>query len=522
MTDKKPFARGLSWLMILLLFLGLLAPAAGLALKQGPPKVALIPLDSRPVNTDLPRQLAKVGGFELTLPPRDRLDLFLTPSDGPALMEWLQTQLKEQDLLVIHLNELLFGGLIGSRSPQAYGDSLSDKMEQLQVLLQDNRTSQVHLVYVLPRLLPSQYDKEMWAWSTQLSTYAQLRHQGSKSALEPALQAQAEDLVREIPEEILATYDSLYRAAEEVGRTLLEWSGKGLVNEVVIGLDDAAPFGPNVEIYETLQALKEESSLEQVRFLHGADELAGLILAAQLLQPQNQDTLQVHFLNPEDQDKVFPYEALPVGVHLQEKIDYLYAPRSGKESSDTTKHLIVHTHLAQDEGAAQAFLAMRKTLSPGLVGLGDVAKTNGSDPLLLQSLLPFGLYRQVEAYAGWNTAGNALGTVLAQLHFHEKGRTLKGPAQRQALEAQQQLQDLRLYDDYVFQTQVRPVFDHWSREQGLGYYSFEAQWPRANEKLQLLMEEAIAGNPHLPRVEGKGLSFSFPWPRSFELQVTSS
>lgn len=522
MSHKSPLARGLSWLVILLIFLGLLTPTVRLALAQQPAKVALIPLDSRPVNTDLPRQLAAAGGFELTLPPRDILDLFLTPSKGPALMEWLEIQLKEQDLLVIHLNELTFGGLIGSRSPEAYQDASLAALDQLGELLQNKTHCRVHLVYVLPRLLPSQYDEAMWAWSKELSTLAQLRHQETIMTLEPALQAQLQQLAQEVPQEVLATYDSLYHAAEFVGRRLLDWADQGLVEEVVIGLDDAAPFGPNVEIYETLQKLKAEESLEQASFLHGADELAGLILAAQLLHPQNQDALQVHFLNPEDQGKVFPYEALAVSVHLQEKIDYLYRPRSSKEETVIPKHLVVHTKLAEDQSAAQAFLAMRQSLPYGLVGLGDVAKTNGSDPLLIQSLLPSGLYTQVEAYAGWNTAGNTLGTVLTHLHFYEKGRTLKGPAQRQALEAHRQIQVVRLYDDYVFQTQVRPVFDAWSREQGLGYYSFESQWPQANEKLQTLMEEAIASNPDLPEFKGKRITFSFPWPRSFEVLIVSS
>jgi hypothetical protein len=48
------------------------------------------------------------------------------------------------------------------------------------------------------------------------------------------------------------------------------------------------------------------------------------------------------------------------------------------------------------------------------VAIADVAFVNGSDLILGMQLIQHPEISQLAAYGGWNTAGNALGTVLAQ------------------------------------------------------------------------------------------------------------
>ena len=53
-----------------------------------------------------------------------------------------------------------------------------------------------------------------------------------------------------------------------------------------------------------------------------------------------------------------------------------------------------------------------------LVALADVAFVNGADLFLGRQLMQTGLAARLLAYAGWNTAGNTLGTVLAHAVLH--------------------------------------------------------------------------------------------------------
>jgi hypothetical protein len=511
----------------------------------------MVPLDSRPVNTDLPQQLAEIGGLHVALPPASLLDQFLTPSDRSGLMEWLKNQASESDLLVLHLNELLFGGLIQSRTDAQYQDA-ETKMAELEALLAAPGISsrKVILVYVLPRLLPSQYDPAMWAYQDALCAYSRLRHQLSEDPGNPALTKALGEQQAGIPREILAHYDTLFLQAAQVGKRMLDWADEGLADEVVIGLDDAAPFGMNVQVFQGLRAASEGQ--DQVYFLHGADELASLIIARSALAPQDSESLQPVFLTPGDESLVPPYEAASLKETFEEKKHYLYAPlaseqvppfvrsirgtdeshRNARPSAARPKYVVVHSRADLDASkinrAWQQVAELRKA-SPNsfLIGLADTARINGASKAFIDGIGLASIYHYTDAYAGWNTAGNSMGTVISHLLFLEKGQALRGSGRSAALEAHQRLQKLRLIDDYLFQIQVRNAFNQWAQANGYAYLSFGDRWPEANAKLQSMMEEALSPYPGLLLDNADGGSqgayrFTFPWPRSFELHIQSA
>jgi hypothetical protein len=160
--------------------------------------------------------------------------------------------------------------------------------------------------------------------------------------------------------------------------------------------------------------------------------------------------------------------------------------------------------------------------------LADIARVNGSWPPLIASIGPDRLYQYVDVYAGWNTAGNSLGTVMSHLLFWEAAQAFTGPAMQKAAARHEDLQKLRLIDDYFFQTQVRPALIDWTTREGFPYLTFGGRWMEANEKLQELMETALADWPQLMPAESPGdlrpgqaypYRFSFPWPRSFEIWI---
>lgn len=89
------------------------------------PRVAYIPLDNRPVNQDRVIYLAQSIGIELLIPEehlyRTALDNMQPNPDGStlgnreALLEWLREADKTCDAFVISLDQMLSGGLVGSR-----------------------------------------------------------------------------------------------------------------------------------------------------------------------------------------------------------------------------------------------------------------------------------------------------------------------------------------------------------------------------------------------------------------------
>ena len=75
-------------------------------------RIALLPLDSRPCNTQYPQVLGAMGGYEVILPPEAALDDFLQPAESQALWQWLEETAGDCPQVIIFTNELFNGGLI--------------------------------------------------------------------------------------------------------------------------------------------------------------------------------------------------------------------------------------------------------------------------------------------------------------------------------------------------------------------------------------------------------------------------
>ena len=79
-------------------------------------RIALLPLDERPVNITLPRQIAAIGGAELLLPPRRMLPDLRQPGRTDDLGAWLEAVAGEVDAVVVSIDMLCYGGLIAGRT----------------------------------------------------------------------------------------------------------------------------------------------------------------------------------------------------------------------------------------------------------------------------------------------------------------------------------------------------------------------------------------------------------------------
>jgi hypothetical protein len=156
------------------------------------------------------------------------------------------------------------------------------------------------------------------------------------------------------------------------------------------------------------------------------------------------------------------------------------------------------------------------------VALGDVTYPNGSDPIALEMLLspdcplnPAAL----AAYGAWNTAGNTLGTTVAQavcsLFIGDN------PARRAIQNA---FLTHRFLEDYGYQYKVRRL----AREQNLAAFGRKDPNPDDTQEVAATAANIEAGllavlqNELLPRGIGTGWTIApgstrLPWRRTFEV-----
>ncbi|MBQ3068982.1 MAG: DUF4127 family protein [Clostridia bacterium] len=120
--------RLLALLTVLALMISAIPLTASATAAENAPLLAYVPLDDRPVTVDRVQYAAAAAGFDVRLPDealyRTRLDgQGLNPNgtqhgDGKAIMTWLEgMEASGCDLYVLHLDQLLSGGLVGSRDP---------------------------------------------------------------------------------------------------------------------------------------------------------------------------------------------------------------------------------------------------------------------------------------------------------------------------------------------------------------------------------------------------------------------
>ena len=187
-------------LVAIVLIISLLVISCGCQ-KNDAISIGIIPLDSRPCNTQYAQLLGEMAGFNVKLPDRELLDDFTTLSQANPLWQWLEQN--KCDHYILFTNQLWNGGLIGSRSLTNYADE-EVFFNKLSAFIDTHKDSTITIISVLPRLLPSQYDEELWSYQKELASYG--------SAWDKALQLnQLEpELPKNVPVNLVAQYRALY------------------------------------------------------------------------------------------------------------------------------------------------------------------------------------------------------------------------------------------------------------------------------------------------------------------------
>jgi hypothetical protein len=171
---------------------------------------------------------------------------------------------------------------------------------------------------------------------------------------------------------------------------------------------------------------------------------------------------------------------------------------------------------------------------PVAVADTNLGKGGIADPRLFDVLTKEGRSARLLAYAGWNTAGNTMGTTIPAANIYLLAR-------RQRVEPLVREIGLRtfvlhrLVNDFEYHNFVRPVayamidaFPNASREETYGdeFDQVNATVQQdlgkrldARFKNQMLGTRFFAGNQQYEVVALEDVEISLPWPRAYEVQL---
>jgi hypothetical protein len=342
-----------------------------------------------------------------------------------------------------------------------------------------------------------------------------------------------ESVEASIPPNILSTYRAARARNHAVNQKMVEWLGEGVFDFLLITQEDCSEFGLHRLEQDVLTRQVARLGLTERFVLHpGADEAALTLLARHW---NSGATFRLHPSNPEDMERIAPFEDVP---YQQSLLSHLAAQRGVLVEGGADFELFVNAPAAtprkeQDPEKAAARRAIVMALAGEIeaaleagksVALCDVAYPNGADEMLLRELEKRTLLGRLAAFAGWNTAGNTTGTLLAQCAALKSGaRTHDSTvAQVAASLPNRTFVFERLLDDWCYQSAVRSRVEKVARDKGVSPFDMQGQ----GAAIETLTRQELNNFAHIlaPRQFGLQLDrvdVTLPWQRTFEVELNA-
>ncbi|SMB88228.1 Protein of unknown function [Desulfonispora thiosulfatigenes DSM 11270] len=511
-------------------------------LPKKPVEIALIPLDSRPCNTQYAQILGTMGNLKISIPYSD-LDNYLEKANKEQLWQWLAYKAEETDNIIINTTELFNGGLIESRNPDSY-NTLNDDLKRLEDFCRKHPDHNIMVITILPRLLPSQFT-DMWEYKWPLSHYA--------SELDKAyIQGEKIAPPKNIPSSVLSEYLSIYENAQNLTTQLISLAKEGIFDTYLIGQDDAEEYGLTNKLVRDL----EKDFGGNVHFVYGADELTLLALTKfYLAKPQ--ETFKLNYINEELKKEFLPFEAITLENVVNNKLKFLevetnldsnhqeVSSNNPKDNFNTAevnyskanKIVINNNQIVYNDLEKRDFLLQEIARHTGYLGIMDVVYTNRGDSDLYLDLIEENLLKNIEGYAGWNTASNTIGTELAHFYFYQhlkdNYKHYTKEAKIKALESYLEFKYLRFAEDFIFQGILQSELNEILKAQGLDPFSLENHKQQTEEILQKLfipyqqeLAKQLLGEYSIGEinfiVKKIDSEIKLPWARTFEAKVNVS
>ena len=471
------------------------------------PLMVLLPMDDRPVNYDYPTYLARLVGYELHLPPREWLGNPWRASQHHRLVEWLLKEAESADMLILSLDTLAYGGLIPSRTSREPLDSVLERLSVLKKIKSKRPQLPIlasSVILRISRANSSEEEKDYWAtYGSAMFRLSYLEHKISLGEASSQEQTERSELAKFIPEEVYADYLAGRQRNHMVNLRMIDWLEEGTFDFLLLPQDDTADYGWNIAEARKLQAtLRKKNLTDRAITYPGADEIGSLLLASAVCKQEKfKPKIFVRYSSIHSASVVTSYEDRPIHelikahltplggtiaaspaladlqlfmnapAHAQGDAGLQWLLSKGEESSlgelptEQLPYLkeieadpiyrITRREMETPERSPEELvrLLLVELESKHPVALADVAFVNGSDLTLGNLLMQHPEIVRLTAYAGWNTAGNTLGTVLA----HAVLRLL---AQRNGTDPDQtqahyEFLFLRFLDDYIYQARVR-------------------------------------------------------------------
>lgn len=458
-------------------------------------KIALIPIDNRPVCYNLPKEIAEIDrDLELVLPDKRYLGGLTSYADIDAIFHWLD-KLENIDAIVVSLDTIAYGGLISSRRSKQSYEEIKERMEKFREKL-NLYNGKVYAFSSIMRISNNninEEEKEYWdKYGTQIFEYSYNFH---KDGIDSS----------EVPPEILNDYLATRRRNFRINKMYAQWFEQGLFAALVFSKDDCAQYGFNVMEAEILDGMVRKNKNALVKT--GADEIP-LSLFAHAVCDYNKAApkISVKFLAPVHTDLISKYEDISIAKCVRSQIELSGGVNIYSDNEQEDLALIVNNF---EDYQGEIVMGIKTQPFSGQFSLpkkpymlADVRFANGADNIFIEKLFKKPInFDNFYGYSGWNTSANTLGSLLC-------AGIVRHLAKNYNADAFKKLQMVRFLDDWAYQANVRQALK-----------KAKGKEPRPDfRKLEKLMSPF---EKRLKKLFGlkAHVNYKFPWKRFFEIEA---
>lgn len=463
-------------------------------------KIALIPIDNRPICYTLVEQICAINkDLKLYLPDRNLLGGLTDMADVLGILNWLKT-LPDMDYIVLSLDTIAYGGLVASRRINDDFNKIKNRLEDFKDVLKSNRAKVLAFSSIM-RISNNninEEEKEYWnPWGKRIFEYSY--HQHKSRVLK-----QYNCVYNTVPEEILDDYLTTRKRNFDINKLYLDWLSEGILDTLVYSKDDTGEYGLNVEEAQTLEAEAKSRNLNAI-IKTGADEIPLTLLSRAILGNDNVK-IKPYFTFEVSKGKISKYEDISVENCVKSQLSL-----AGVEvcASDNPEIIMVVNNFEFEQGDLVLGdtinqLNRKIELPKTPYFIADINNANGSDNELVRQITDKKLeIGTMLSYSAYNTSANTIGSSLCialNAYLALKSGTFNKDAFKR-------LMAVRFLDDWAYQANIRKAV----REGGLDF----------EEALNL----NIAEFKHYEEKISKFLEFEFeaeyflPWKRSFEIEI---
>ncbi|HLR03300.1 MAG TPA: DUF4127 family protein [Virgibacillus sp.] len=502
-------------------------------------KIVYLPLDERPCNLVYPQMLANMTDIEFISPEKSMLGNKKNPAEFKTIEEWLLKTTLTSEYLIVSIDMLVYGGIVPSRIHNLSFAECEKRLNVLKQIQKNNPDIKIYafdLIMRVPAYNNSDEEPDYYSqYGYDIFLYGFLMDKKKRGTLTNDEENQLNKLKEEIPSNVSEDFIGRRKVNAYVNELAIEFVDQHIIEDLIIPLDDNSEYGFSAEEQRQLLFKVEDLNLIDRIFIYpGADEV-GCVLFSRVFCRVKQYTGKVYtrfsstlgpFVKPVLEDRSLG-ESIKSQVTAANAIitsndddaDVILmvnSPASGQsDMAGPVPYNERHHSYFSEINYIEFMESIRHFVSKEtLVALADVSTINGSDHTLMKLLAKNDLIDKLGAYAGWNTCGNTLGTVIAFSIIRSYERTRSDDSKQDDL-----FFYYRIIEDWGYQSLIRQeVTQSYLEELGGNYFDIsmvESEVKRlVHDKLTHFINSYLHHCDHKIEIANVG----FPWKRMFEVE----